>query len=114
MILQRRPSAFASAAVDDSSQGARGTQFPDSPGPWSGQEFDLVTYLHTWGENRVYFQRKENEHLVSVPASWTDLVPQGPVVQLAAGRSLFRVPDLLELVQMVEESRHMHVKEITP
>jgi len=82
--------------------------------PWSGQEFDLVTYLHTWGENRVYFQRKESEHLVSVPASWTDVVPQDPVVQLAAGRSLFRVPDLLELVQMVEESRQTHVKEITP
>ena len=81
--------------------------------PWSGQEFDLVTYLHTWGENRVYFQRKESEHLVSVPASWTDVVPQDPVVQLAAGRSLFRVPDLLELVQIVEESRQTHVKEIT-
>jgi hypothetical protein len=82
--------------------------------PWSGQEFDLVTYLHTWGEHRVYFQREESEHLVSVPASWTDVVPQDPVVQLAAGRSLFRVPDLLELVQMVEESRLTHVKEITP
>jgi hypothetical protein len=78
--------------------------------PWSGQEFDLVTYLHTWGENRVYFQREESEHLVSVPASWTDVVLQDPVVQLAAGRSLFRVPDLLELVQMVEESHQTHVK----
>jgi hypothetical protein len=42
------------------------------------------------------------------------VVPQDAVVQLAAGRSLFRIPDLLELVQMVEESRLMHVKEITP
>ncbi len=82
--------------------------------PWSGEEFDLVTHLHTWGENQVYFQREESEHLVSVPASWADVVPQDPVVQLAAGRSLFRVPDLLELVQMVEESRQTHVKEITP
>lgn len=82
--------------------------------PWSGQTFELITYLHTWGENRVYFQRQEVEHLVSVPASWTDVIPQDPVVRLAAGRSLFRVPDLLELVQIVEEFRRKHVKEITP
>jgi hypothetical protein len=52
--------------------------------PWSGQKFDGITYLHTWGEDRVYFH-KEGDHLVSVPASWTDLVPEDPVVKLAAG-----------------------------
>jgi hypothetical protein len=78
--------------------------------PWCGQTFELITYLHTWGENRVYFQRQESEHLVSVPASWTDVVPEDPLVQLAAGRSPFRVPELLELVQMVEESSRKCVK----
>jgi hypothetical protein len=78
--------------------------------PWSGQTFELITYLHTWGENRVYFQRQESEHLVSVPASWTDVVPGDPFVQMAAGRSLFRVPDLLELVQIGEESLGKCVK----
>jgi len=82
--------------------------------PWSGQEFELVTYLHTWGENRVYFHRKESEHLVSVPASWTDVVAEDPLVQLAAGRSLFRAPDLVELAQLVEGLRRVDVKEITP
>jgi len=81
--------------------------------PWSGQTFELITYLHTWGENRVYFQQQESEHLVSVPASWTDVAAEDPLVQLAAGRSLFRAPDLLELVQMVEESRRKPVKEMT-
>ena len=42
------------------------------------------------------------------------MVPQDPVVQLAAGRSLFPVTDLLELVQMVEESLQARVKEIMP
>jgi len=78
--------------------------------PWAGQTFELITYLHTWGENRVYFQRQGSEHLVSVPASWTDAVPEDPFVQLAAGRSLFRVSDLLELLQMVTESVQKHVK----
>ena len=81
--------------------------------PWSGQTFELVTYLHTWGENRVYFQREQSEHLVSVPAIWTDVVPEDPFVQAASGQSLFRVPDLLELVQMVEDSSPKSVKRIT-
>jgi Family of unknown function (DUF5372) len=82
--------------------------------PWSGQTFELITYLHTWGENRVYFQRQESEHLISVPAIWTDVIPEDPFVRMASGRSLFRVSDLLELVQMVVELPEKHVKEITP
>ncbi len=74
----------------------------------------MITYLHTWGEDRVYFQRQESEHLVSVPASWTDVVPEDPFVQLAAGRSLFRVSDLVELVLMLEELARKRVKEIMP
>ena len=81
--------------------------------PWSGQEFDLVTYLQTWGEHRVYFH-KQSEHLVSVPATWTDVVAEDPVVQMAAGRSLFRAADLIELVRLVEDLRRAGVKEITP
>ena len=38
------------------------------------------------------------------------MVPEDPLVQLAAGRSLFRVSDLLELAQMVEESRQKPCK----
>jgi hypothetical protein len=85
--------------------------------PWCGQEFDLITYLHTWGEDRVYFH-KEGEHLVSVPASWTDLVPEDPVVKLAAGRSVCRVQDLVELVELMQrfrgEAPTTRVKVITP
>ena len=80
--------------------------------PWSGQEFDLVTYLHTWGEHRVYFH-KEGEHLVSVPASWTDIVAEDPVVRVAAGRALFRALDLIELAQMLKGLRSRNVKGIT-
>jgi len=80
--------------------------------PWSGQEFELVTYLHTWGEHRVYFH-KEGEHLVSVPATWTDIIVEDPVVQVAAGRVLFRATDLIKLAQLLKGLRGRHVKEIT-
>ena len=72
----------------------------------------MVTYLQTWGEHRVYFH-KEGEHLVSVPATWTDIVAEDPVVQLAAGRALFRALDLIELAQLVRRLRAAAVKEIT-
>jgi Family of unknown function (DUF5372) len=61
----------------------------------------------------VYFH-KEGEHLVSVPASWTDVIAEDPWVQLAAGRSLFRAIDLIELAQLVKSLRAADVKEITP
>jgi hypothetical protein len=79
--------------------------------PWAGQEFELVTYLQTWGEDRVYFH-KEGEHLVSVPASWTDIIGVDPVVQVAAGRALFRAEDLTELAQLVQRLRSPAVKRI--
>ena len=64
----------------------------------------MITYLHTWGEDRVYFH-KEGDHLVSVPASWTDMVPEDPVVKLAAGRSVCRVQDLVELAELMQRLR---------
>jgi len=79
--------------------------------PWSGQEFELVTYLHTWGEHRVYFY-KEGEHLVSVPASWTNILAVDPVVQVAAGRAMFRAVDLIELEQFIQHLRGLAVKGI--
>jgi Family of unknown function (DUF5372) len=57
----------------------------------------------------VYFH-KEGEHLVSVPASWTDIVAEDPVVQVAAGRSLFRAMDLIELTQLLKVLRSGGVK----
>jgi len=60
----------------------------------------------------VYFH-KEGEHLVSVPATWTDIVAEDPVVQLAAGRALLRALDLIELAQLVRRLRAAAVKEIT-
>jgi len=39
--------------------------------------------------------------LVSVPARWTDRLPADPVVTVSAGRSPFRLEDLLELARLV-------------
>jgi hypothetical protein len=57
-----------------------------------------VTYRRNWGEHRVYFH-DDTGRLVSLPAQWTSVFPADPYVTISAGRSPFRVPDLLELAQ---------------
>jgi hypothetical protein len=60
-------------------------------------EFELVGYAHTWGEHRVFYRRPGDDQVRTLPASWTDVVEPDPFLVLAAGRSLFRVEDLLAL-----------------
>ena len=72
--------------------------------PLRGREFTLVTYRHNWGEHRVYFH-DDTGRLVSLPAQWTSVFPADPYVAIAAGRSPFRVQDLLELSQLIARIR---------
>ena len=69
--------------------------------PLFQQEFEAVSYRQNWGEDRVWFHDK-NGRLHSVPTGWTDAAPVDPFVVVAAGRSLFRVVDLLELSQRIQ------------
>lgn len=69
--------------------------------PLHGREWDLLTYRHNWGEDRVYFH-DDDGRVRSLPATWTSVSAADPVVALGAGRSAFRVSDLLELVKLIE------------
>jgi Family of unknown function (DUF5372) len=69
--------------------------------PLFQQEFELVSYRQDWGEDRVWFQDKVGR-LHSLPTSWTDAGAVDPFVALAAGRSLFRVADLVELARQID------------
>jgi hypothetical protein len=68
--------------------------------PLFDRVLELVTCRQNWGEDRLWFYDREG-HLASVPASWTDIAAVDPVVVVGAGRSLFRVTDLLHLVQRI-------------
>lgn len=68
--------------------------------PLRGQEFELLDYRTAWGEDRVYFHDAEGR-LVRLPASWTDVLPPGPIVTVGAGRSPFRADDLLRLADLI-------------
>lgn len=68
--------------------------------PLSGKVFELVTHRCNWGEERVYYH-DEAGTLCSLPLAWTSLAFVDPYVSLAAGRSAFRMTDLLELSRLV-------------
>jgi len=69
--------------------------------PLSGQQFEILSYRHNWGEYRVTFYETP-DHVRVLPAAWTSLAPSDPDVVLAAGRAAFRVRDLLALTQLIQ------------
>ncbi len=70
--------------------------------PLFGREFTLVHYRQCWGEDRVFYL-DEGEELRSIPARWTSAVADDPLVVISAGRSMYRVADLLELAKLTRE-----------
>ncbi len=63
-----------------------------------------MIFRRNWGEDRVYFHNEEGR-LISLPAQWTSAVGDDPFVTMAAGRSHFRVEDLVKLVRLLEGLR---------
>ncbi|MBV9536955.1 MAG: hypothetical protein JO321_16270 [Solirubrobacterales bacterium] len=69
--------------------------------PWWGREFVFVVARRTWSEDRVFFFDQEGVQR-SLPRAWTDAADVDPFVALAAGRSAFRVEDLVELAGLID------------
>jgi len=67
--------------------------------PLAGREFTIITYRQNWGEDRVFFHDDQGK-LTSMPAQWTSIFPEDPFF---CAESYFRVPDLLELVNMLHK-----------
>ncbi len=59
-----------------------------------------MTFRLNWGEQRVYFHDDAGQ-LVALPAQWTSVFPLDPFVLCAAGRSPFRLQDLLDLAKLL-------------
>ena len=72
--------------------------------PWSGRTFEFVAARRTWKQDHVFFMLEDGT-LTSVPTAWTDLVEPDVFLTVAAGRSPFRVEDLLVLVELIEAVR---------
>lgn len=72
--------------------------------PLRGQSFRFVISKQLWGEARVTLQHPDGS-LHSVPLGWTEVLPPDPYVIVGAGRSRFRVEDLLALADLVAARR---------
>jgi Family of unknown function (DUF5372) len=68
--------------------------------PWCDREFVFVVARRTWGEDRVFFLDADGVQR-SLPRAWTDAADVDPFVVLAAGRSPFRLEDLLALAELI-------------
>ncbi|HBW24139.1 MAG: hypothetical protein A2X70_00040 [Alphaproteobacteria bacterium GWC2_42_16] len=75
--------------------------------PLYGKRFALVTRKQTWGEDRVtYFD--QDRKLCSMLTSWTNLADTDYFLQASAGRSWFRVDDLVNLNMMLKTLLEIH------
>ena len=72
--------------------------------PLHGQEFTLVDQRNAWGEDRVYFH-DDTGRLRRLPAAWTSAGPPDAFVATSAGRSYFRIADLLQLAALIARQR---------
>jgi Family of unknown function (DUF5372) len=70
--------------------------------PYRDIEFEIDHVKRIAYESRVFFFNTKGRKS-SVPLYWTDISPQDSFVALSAGRSLFRVEDLLGLVRLIGE-----------
>jgi hypothetical protein len=70
--------------------------------PYRNIEFEIDSLRRIAYEYRVLFFNAKGRRS-SVPLDWTDIGPKDPFVAVSAGRSLFRVEDLLGLVRLIEE-----------
>jgi Family of unknown function (DUF5372) len=75
----------------------------------------LATRQQNWGEDRVMFFDTQGR-LRSMLTSWTSLAGDDAFSRAAAGRSWFRIDDLLQLTALLEECwrRRRGVKQIAP
>jgi hypothetical protein len=70
--------------------------------PYNNIKFEIDSVKRIAYESRVFFFKTKGRKS-SVPLHWTDIGPEDPFVVVSAGRSLFRVEDLLGLVRIIEE-----------
>jgi hypothetical protein len=69
--------------------------------PRAGREYVFVAQRLSWGEDRVFFLDDDGTQR-SLPSAWTDAGGVDPFVVVAAGRSPFRVADLLDVAALLD------------
>jgi Family of unknown function (DUF5372) len=70
--------------------------------PLKGKKIAAVYRRINWGEDRFMYLRRSDKRPRSIPASWTDIVPEDEFRRTSRGRAAFRSSDLVELSALIE------------
>jgi hypothetical protein len=70
--------------------------------PLNGKKIAAVYRRNNWGEDRVMYLGRSDKRPRSIPASWTDIVPEDEFRRIGQGRAAFRASDLIELTALIE------------
>lgn len=69
--------------------------------PLYQRQFELLSYRKSWGRQFIDFQY-DNGETGAIPLVWTDADQADPFLTIAQGRSVFRVLELLRLVELID------------
>ena len=72
--------------------------------PLCGQTFELAAQNKEFGEDRVFY-RDTNDRMRHLPARWTSLAAPDPFVMAAAGRAYFRLENLIQVAELIQDLR---------
>ena len=70
-------------------------------------KFNLVNIRQLWGQQRAYYY-DERGVLKSFLLKVTDLIPEDNYVTIAKGRAPFRVVELLELTEIINNLKNIN------
>ena len=70
--------------------------------PLFGQRLDFVERRPGWGDD-IIFYRDHLGYVTALPTRWTSLQEEDPFLAVSAGRSHFRVCDLIDLTILIAE-----------
>ena len=74
--------------------------------PRSGETFELLEYRRSWGARSSVDCRDEDGRVLTFDLEWTDAAGAlDPFTAASAGRSHFRVAELVHLVQLLKQLR---------
>ena len=72
--------------------------------PLCGQTFELAAQNKEFGEDRVFY-RDADGRMRYLPARWTSMAAPDPFVIAAAGRTYFRLEDLIRVAELIKDLR---------
>ena len=70
--------------------------------PLFGRQFRLVHRRSCWSLDRVFYE-DEDGSVRGIPTAWTSVAEEDSFVRISAGRSFFRIEDLLALAALLRD-----------